>query len=80
MNYVVIKFGGSVIEQIHPSFYKNIAAMAEEKNLHPIIVHGGGPSISGMLEKLNIKTSFINGLRVTDAQVLDIVEMILPVQ
>jgi acetylglutamate kinase len=45
--------------------------------INPIIVHGGGPQIGEMLKKLNIKTSFIDGLRVTDAETVDVVEMVL---
>jgi acetylglutamate kinase len=45
--------------------------------MHPIVVHGGGPSINRMLNRLNIKSRFVNGLRVTDADTMEVVEMVL---
>lgn len=77
MTYFVIKCGGSVIDELHPSFYKNIVMMMEKSDVKPVIVHGGGPDISSMLDKLNIKSQFIEGMRVTTNDVLDVVEMIL---
>ncbi|MGE8203940.1 acetylglutamate kinase [Heyndrickxia sp. NPDC080065] len=77
MSYLVIKCGGSVIENISPSFFQNIVMLMNEHDLNPIIVHGGGPNISDLLNKLGIETSFINGMRVTTDKVLDVVEMVL---
>lgn len=76
MSYFVIKCGGSVMDSLHPSFYQNIVGMLKQ-NMKPIIVHGGGPGISSMLNKLKIETSFVDGMRVTTDDVLDVVEMIL---
>lgn len=76
MSYLVIKCGGSVLNNIHPSFYKNIVNLREQ-GIQPIIVHGGGPVISDLLTKLNIETKFVDGLRVTDEKVLNVVEMVL---
>jgi acetylglutamate kinase len=77
MKYIVIKIGGSVMEQLPASFYQNIVQLHQSKKWIPIIVHGGGPLINSLLKHLNIQTNFINGLRVTDEQVLDVVEMVL---
>lgn len=64
------------MDSLHPSFYQNIVGMLKQ-NMKPIIVHGGGPGISSMLNKLKIETSFVDGMRVTTDDVLDVVEMIL---
>jgi acetylglutamate kinase len=77
MKYIVIKLGGSVMEQLPPTFYKNIVELYEDKQWTPVIVHGGGPLINSLLKALNIEPKFVNGLRVTDEQVLDLVEMVL---
>jgi acetylglutamate kinase len=77
MKYIVVKLGGSVMEQLPASFYQNIVQLHQSKQWTPIIVHGGGPLITSLLKNLNIETKFVNGLRVTDEQVLDIVEMVL---
>jgi acetylglutamate kinase len=45
--------------------------------LRPVVVHGGGPQIGGLLERLNIKSRFVNGMRVTDSETMDVVEMVL---
>jgi acetylglutamate kinase len=74
--YVVIKCGGSVLESLPLSFYENIVSISK-KGWKPIIVHGGGPLISKLLKKLEIKSQFVNGLRVTTEEVLDVVEMVL---
>jgi acetylglutamate kinase len=74
----VIKFGGSAMggELNLKNFAKNVVLL-KQVGINPIIVHGGGPQIGRMLEKLNIKTSFVDGLRVTDADTVDVVEMVL---
>ncbi len=74
----VIKFGGSAMggDINIKNFAKNVVLL-KQVGINPIIVHGGGPQIGKMLEKLNIKTSFIDGLRVTDADAVDVVEMVL---
>jgi acetylglutamate kinase len=77
MNYIVVKLGGSVMEQLPEAFYQNLVELHESKQWTPIIVHGGGPLITSLLKGLNIETKFVNGLRVTDEQVLDVVEMVL---
>lgn len=77
MNDLVIKCGGSVLEEIPESFFENIIKIKNSGKWNPILVHGGGPLISKMLESLEIKTEFVDGLRVTTNEVLDVVEMVL---
>lgn len=77
MNYVVIKCGGSVFNALPDSFYKNIVDIQETGEWKPIIVHGGGPLISSLLDQMGVETTFVNGLRVTTDEVLDVVEMAL---
>jgi acetylglutamate kinase len=74
----VIKFGGSAMggDSNLKNFAKNIVLL-KQVGINPIVVHGGGPQIGKMLERLNIKSTFIDGLRVTDAETVDIVEMVL---
>ncbi|MDL4839521.1 acetylglutamate kinase [Aquibacillus rhizosphaerae] len=77
MKYVVIKCGGSVFDSLPKSFYENISELHQSGVWTPIIVHGGGPLISSMLDQMGVKSTFINGLRVTTEEVLDVVEMAL---
>jgi len=74
----VIKFGGSAMgdPELAKQFARDVVMM-KQMGINPIIVHGGGPQISQMLEKLRIKSSFIDGLRVTDQETVEIVEMVL---
>ncbi|WP_268624045.1 acetylglutamate kinase [Paenibacillus alvei] len=72
----VMKCGGSTLAALPNSFYEQLHQLQEEGTV-PVIVHGGGPAISGMLDKLGIESEFIGGLRRTDEAVLDVVEMIL---
>jgi acetylglutamate kinase len=74
----VIKYGGNAMGEVDLSTqFAEDVVMLKQVGINPIIVHGGGPQISGMLEKLKIKSEFINGLRVTDAATVEIVEMVL---
>lgn len=75
---VVIKYGGSALinPKIKDTLIKDIALM-KLVGMHPVIVHGGGPDINAFLKKLDIQSEFINGLRVTDAETMQIVEMVL---
>jgi acetylglutamate kinase len=77
VNYIVIKCGGSVFENLPTSFYSNIVQLHQSGEWQPVIVHGGGPLISSLLKKLGIQTHFVNGLRVTTNEMLDVVEMVL---
>jgi len=74
----VIKFGGNAMKdsQMKSMIAKDIVLM-KYVGLNPVIVHGGGPDINKMLATLNIETKFVNGLRVTDEKVMEIVEMVL---
>lgn len=77
MNFVIIKCGGSVFERLPSSFYKNIAEIHKQGEWQPVIVHGGGPLISKLLDQTGVSTTFVDGLRVTTNDVLDVVEMAL---
>lgn len=74
----VIKYGGNAMgdPELSKKFARDVVMM-KQVGINPIIVHGGGPQISSMLEKLKIKSSFIDGLRVTDHATVEIVEMVL---
>ncbi len=74
----VIKFGGSAMggDDNLKNFARNIVLL-KQVGINPIVVHGGGPQIGEMLKKLNIQTSFVDGLRITDADTVDVVEMVL---
>ncbi|MDK2918871.1 MAG: acetylglutamate kinase [Candidatus Petromonas sp.] len=74
----VIKYGGSIMknEEAKKAFIEDIVLM-KLVGIKIVIVHGGGPNISELLEKLNIETKFVSGLRVTDEQTMEVVEMVL---
>lgn len=75
---VVVKFGGHAMgdDEAMASFARDIVLM-KQCGLHPVVVHGGGPQINQMLERLNIKSEFIDGKRVTDEATVEVVEMVL---
>src|SRR6056300_382748 len=75
---IVVKFGGNAMTdpQLHDTFARDIVLM-KLVGMNPVVVHGGGPQIGSLLERLNIKTEFIDGMRVTDANTMDVVEMVL---
>jgi acetylglutamate kinase len=75
---VVVKYGGHAMgeEEMARSFARDIVLM-EQTAINPVVVHGGGPQIGEMLKRLNIKSEFAGGLRVTDAATMEIVEMVL---
>ena len=77
-NSIVIKFGGHAMTKNHyiNSFASDMTLL-RQVGIRPIIVHGGGPQIEKMLKKLEIKSEFVNGLRVTDSDTISIVEMVL---
>jgi acetylglutamate kinase len=74
----VIKYGGHAMgdEALAEIFARDIALL-KQVGINPIVVHGGGPQISEMLKRLNVKANFVDGLRVTDAATVEIVEMVL---
>lgn len=75
---VVIKYGGHamVADELKESFAQDIVLM-KYIGIHPVVVHGGGPQINQMLERVGIKSDFRAGMRVTDEATMDIVEMVL---
>ena len=75
---IVIKYGGHAMKDTKSikSFCEDIALL-KQSGLKPVIVHGGGPQIGNMLEKLGIETKFESGMRITDEKTLEIVEMVL---
>ena len=75
---IVIKYGGSAMsdKKLSLNFFQNIKAIVD-LGIKPIIVHGGGPQINLMLDKVNIKHKFFKGMRITDKKTFDIVEMVL---
>lgn len=74
--HLVIKCGGSTLAQLPDAFFADMIKLAAGGTV-PVIVHGGGPAINGMLEKLGIESRFVDGLRVTTPDVLNVVEMVL---
>ncbi len=74
----VIKYGGHAMgdERLAQDFANDIVLL-KHAGIVPIVVHGGGPQIGKMLERLRIESNFVDGLRVTDAETVDIVEMVL---
>ena len=75
---VVIKYGGNAMisDELKNSVMEDITLL-KYIGLNPVVVHGGGPDISNMLERLDIKSEFINGLRVTDMQTMEAAQMVL---
>lgn len=78
---VVVKYGGNALagasEQDALSLFAEDIVLMHTVGIRPVVVHGGGPQISGMLDRLGIETGFVNGLRVTDGPTLDVVRMVL---
>ncbi|TYB32395.1 MAG: acetylglutamate kinase [Flexistipes sinusarabici] len=75
---IVVKYGGSAMveTELKNNFAKDIVLL-KYVGINPIIVHGGGPQIAEMLEKMGIKTKFVSGMRVTDKETMSVVEMVL---
>ncbi len=75
---IVVKFGGNamVADDLTASFARDVVLM-KLVGMNPVVVHGGGPQINQLLEKLNIKSEFKGGMRVTDEATMDVVEMVL---
>ena len=74
----VIKYGGHAMgdSSLGESFARDVVLL-KQVGINPVVVHGGGPQIGQMLERLKIKSEFIDGLRVTDAATVEVVEMVL---
>jgi len=75
---IVVKYGGNAMidEELKNSFARDIVLM-KLVGMNPVVVHGGGPQIGSLLEKLEIESSFVEGMRVTDKRTMDVVEMVL---
>ena len=75
---VVVKYGGHAMgdEHLAEMFGRDIALL-KQVGVNPVVVHGGGPQINAMLKRLAIQSTFIDGLRVTDAAMVEVVEMVL---
>lgn len=74
----VIKYGGHAMgdQELAEIFARDIVLL-KQVGIHPVVVHGGGPQIGSMLERLQVQSEFVDGLRVTDAATVEIVEMVL---
>jgi acetylglutamate kinase len=73
---VVVKYGGHAMGAGGETFAQDVVLL-RQLGMYPIVVHGGGPQINRMLDRLGIKSSFVNGLRMTDADTMEVVEMVL---
>ena len=75
---VVIKYGGNAMvdDVLKASFARDIVLL-KTVGINPVVVHGGGPQIGELLTKLNIESTFVNGMRVTTSETMDVVEMVL---
>jgi len=75
---VVVKYGGNAMvdEQLKSGFARDIVLM-RLVGINPVVVHGGGPQISQVLEKIGKESRFVDGMRVTDSETMDVVEMVL---
>ncbi|NNE37213.1 MAG: acetylglutamate kinase, partial [Gammaproteobacteria bacterium] len=75
---IVIKYGGNAMENnvLKNSFARDITLM-KLVGMNPVVVHGGGPQIGSFLEKIGKETKFVQGMRVTDSETMDVVEMVL---
>lgn len=75
---IVVKFGGNAMidDDLKIQFARDVVLM-KLVGMNPIVVHGGGPQIGKLLKQLNIESRFVDGMRVTDSQTMDVVEMVL---
>jgi acetylglutamate kinase len=75
---VVVKYGGHAMGEEHlAQQFGNDIALLKQVGINPVVVHGGGPQINSMLKRLAIQSTFVDGLRVTDAAMVEVVEMVL---
>jgi acetylglutamate kinase len=74
----VIKYGGHAMGEEHlANMFARDIVLLKQVGINPVVVHGGGPQISSMLDRLNVQSAFIDGLRVTDQATVEVVEMVL---
>ncbi len=75
---IVIKYGGNAMTEEHlKQSFANDIVLLKQVGMQPVIVHGGGPQIGSVLQKLGKESKFIDGMRVTDQETMDVVEMVL---
>ncbi|HZU89668.1 MAG TPA: acetylglutamate kinase [Stellaceae bacterium] len=74
---IVVKYGGHAMSDAAGHSFARDVVLLQQVGIKPIVVHGGGPQIAQMLERLGIKSSFVDGLRVTDRDTMEVVEMVL---
>jgi acetylglutamate kinase len=74
---IVVKYGGHAMGEGLPHEFAQDVVLMKQTGMNPVIVHGGGPQIGAMLKRLNIVSNFVDGLRVTDAATMEVVEMVL---
>ena len=75
---IVIKYGGNAMTEarLQEQFAYDVTLM-KQVGMNPVVVHGGGPQIGALLERLGVQTHFVDGMRVTDAATMEVVEMVL---
>jgi acetylglutamate kinase len=75
---IVIKYGGNAMvdEELKAGFARDVVLM-KAVGMNPVVVHGGGPQIGKVLERIGKKSEFVQGMRVTDQETMDVVEMVL---
>ena len=74
---IVVKYGGNAMTGASAHDFAQDIVLMKQTGIDPVVVHGGGPQIGAMLKKLNIQSTFIDGLRVTDEAAVEVVEMVL---
>ncbi|MSP94573.1 MAG: acetylglutamate kinase [Alphaproteobacteria bacterium] len=74
---IVVKYGGHAMGEGLPHEFAQDVVLMKQTGMNPVVVHGGGPQIGAMLKRLNIVSTFVDGLRVTDAATMEVVEMVL---
>ena len=74
---IVVKYGGNAMTGSGTDDFSQDIVLMKQTGIDPVVVHGGGPQIGAMLKKLGINSTFIDGLRVTDAAAVEVVEMVL---
>ncbi|SDI54936.1 acetylglutamate kinase [Natribacillus halophilus] len=74
-SYVVVKCGGATVDTLSDQFYERMAHLREQGKT-PVIVHGGGAAVNEMLETMQVETTFVNGLRRTTREVLNVADMV----
>lgn len=75
---IVVKYGGhAMVDNGLSNAFGNDVALLKQVGINPIVVHGGGPQINNMLERMDVETTFVDGLRVTNAAIIDVIEMVL---